>query len=346
MTIQRELGANMVVSAGYTGSRGLHLLGQHLSNIARWDGFPNQPTGRKHFSAGASLINPGFGEIRTQSSNANSYFHGLAVGVQKRLSQGLQFQIAYNYSKSIDQGSGVTSGGDELPQGQRGIYYWDMHLKRQLSAFDIRNTFTMNFSYALPTQNLTGVAGAIAGGWELSGILTLNDGHPLNLGDDSSVQEARIGELENLRPNLVPGGDNNPVLGGPDRYFDASHFVPSVCQGSVYCGTIVKDSQGNDVFVPDASLGYDPGYFGTLGGGTLTSPGLATLDFSLQKNFGITESQRIQFRGDFFNFTNHPNFGSPETTLFTNEIPNPNAGRISSTRGSSRVIQLGLRYTF
>jgi hypothetical protein len=342
LTLQRELGANWVVSAGYTGSRGLHLLGQHLSNIARWDGFPNQPTGRKHFSdpdgpgplTNAGLINPNFGEIRTQNSNGNSFFSGLAVGLQKRMSQGLQMQIAYNFSKSTDQGSGVTSGGDELPEGQRGIYYWDIALKKGLSGFDVRNTFTMNFSYELPTQNLTGIAGAVAGGWQLTGILTLTDGHPLNIEDSNSVQEAQIGELENLRVNLIPGGDNNPVLGGPDKYFDTSQFVPSTCQGSTLC------APGD----PD----YQPGYFGTLGPGTLTSPGIATLDFSLRKGFNVTESHKIQFQADFFNLFNRSNFGEPSRTVFVDNIPDPSAGRITSTRDSarSRQIQLGLRYTF
>jgi hypothetical protein len=93
---------------------------------------------------------------------------------------------------------------------------------------------------------------------------------------------------------------------------------------------------------------YQPGFFGTLGGGTLTSPGLASLDFSLLKNFGITENQRLQFRADLFNLFNRPNFGSPSTTVFTNEVLEADAGRISSTReaGRSRQIQLGLRYTF
>ena len=132
--------------------------------------------------------------------------------------------------------------------------------------------------------------------------------------------------------NLIPGGDNNPVLGGPDQYFDISQFVPSVCQGSRIC-------KAGD---PD----YQPGYFGTLGGGTLTSPGVATLDFSLIKNFGITETHKIQFRAEFFNLFNRPNFGSPEQTVFTNEVLNADAGRINSTRGSARQIQLGLRYSF
>ncbi|HWP84542.1 MAG TPA: hypothetical protein VNN17_05095, partial [Terriglobia bacterium] len=344
LTIQRELGSDWVVSAGYTGSRGLHLLGQHLSNMVRWDGFPNQPTGRKHFTGvdpdgsgpltAQPLINPNFGEVRTQNSAGNSFFSGLAVGVQKRMSRGLQMQIAYNFSKSTDQGSGVTSGGDELPDGQRGIYYWDIHLKKQLSGFDIRNTFTMNFSYDLPTQNLTGPAGAVLGGWQVSGILTLTDGYPLSIFDSSTVQDAWMGESENLRVNLIPGADNNPVLGGPDKYFDTSSFVPSTCQGTRIC------APGD----PD----YQPGYFGTLGGGTLIAPGTATLDFSLRKNFNVAEGQRVQFQADFFNLFNRSNFASPVQTIFNDNIPAPDAGRITSTRDAarSRQIQLGLRYTF
>jgi hypothetical protein len=164
LTIQRELAANWVASAGYTGSRGLHLLGQHLSNMTKWEGYPNQPTGRKYFPVGAQLINPNFGEVRTQNSNGNSFFSGLAVGVQKRMSRGLQLQMAYNYSKSTDQGSGVTSGGDELPDGQRGIYYWDIKLKKALSAFDIRNTFSMNFSYDLQRKTSKDSLGRWQGG--------------------------------------------------------------------------------------------------------------------------------------------------------------------------------------
>jgi hypothetical protein len=332
LTLQREVGSGWVMSAGYTGSRGLHLLHQSLSNMTQWEGYPNQPTGTKYFPVGAPLINTNFGEIRTQSSNANSYFHGLAVGVNKRLSHGLQMQVAYNYSKSTDQGSGVTSGGDELPDGQRGIYYWDMHLKKARSGFDIRNTMSMNFSYELPTQNLTGAAGAIAGGWQFSGILTLNDGYPISVFDSSTVQDTQMGESENLRVNLIPGGDNDPVLGGPDKYFDTSQFVPSTCLGTRVC-------RPGD---PD----YKPGYFGTLGGSTLTAPGVATLDFSLLKGIRITENHKIQFRSDFFNMFNRPNFGSPVQTIFIDNVPDPESGRIRTTRGSARQIQLGLRYTF
>ena len=123
--------------------------------------------------------------------------------------------------------------------------------------------------------------------------------------------------MESLRVNLIPGGDSNPVLGGPDKYFDTSQFAPS-----------------------------EEGYFGTLGRNTLISPGLATMDFSVQKNFQLLESHRVQFRAEFFNLFNRPNFGTPVTTIFTNGVLTSDAGRINSTRGSARQIQFGLRYSF
>jgi hypothetical protein len=353
-TLQRELPGGWGASAGYTGSRGLHLLHQSLSNIFRWDDWPNQPTGRKHFTQQTgtarcpgsntpnNFINPCFGEVRTQSSDANSYFHGLALGLNKRLSHGFEVQFAYNYSKSTDQGSGVTSGGEEFPQGQRGIYYWDRHLKKGLSAFDIRNSFSANFTWDLPGQNLTGIAKGVLGGWKINSIISLIDGHPLTVEDSSAVQTNTIGDDENLRVNLLPGGKTNPVLGGPDRYYDPAQFAPSVCQGSSYNFTLGQTA----AVCRTGQADYQPGYFGTLGSATVTSPGTAAVDLALQKNFAVREGHNLRFSADIFNLFNHANFGTPNMTLFINEVPNAEAARVTSTSGSARQIQFSLRYSF
>ena len=318
LTLQRELSGDWFVSAGYTGSRGLHLLHQSISNLRKWVGWPEQPTGPKQWTRRAPLINPNFGEVRTQSTNANSFYHGLAVSAQKRFSQGLQLQASYNFSKAIDQGSGVTSGGDELLQDQRGVYYWDTHLKQGLSQFDIRNSLSLNFSYELPGQELSGAAGVVGKGWQINGIITLSDGSPLTVLDENRDQRDYIGDEEYLRADLIPGGNNNPVLGGPDRYYDVSQFAP-------------------------APLGS----FGNVGRNTLTGPGLATVDFSVLKNFQMTENHRIQFRAEFFNLFNRPNFGVPDMDPFlVGGARDANAGRITDTRSSARQIQFGLRYIF
>lgn len=317
LTLQREI-SEWVISAGYTGSRGIHLWTQGLPNLNRWEGWPEQPKGPKFFPQGARPIFPQFGEVRIQSTNANSWFHGLAVGAQKRLSHGLQVQLAYNLSKTIDQGSGVTSGGEELPETQRGIYFWDMHLKKGRAAFDIRNSFVVNFSYEFPQAALGGLGGAVVNGWQINGILTLASGYALTPLDTNNAQADRIGDNEDLRPDLIPGGKNNPVLGKPNLWFDTSQFAPSRL-----------------------------GFFGTAGRGTIDSPGVATFDFSLFKNFKPTEESRVQFRAEFFNLFNRANFGKPDMVVFdTRGRPNASAGQITRTTIFARQIQFALKYIF
>jgi hypothetical protein len=337
LTLQREFGTEWVASAGYTGSRALHLWHQNTPNLNRWVGFPNKPTGRKQWLdpavVGVQRINPNFSELRMDVPDGVSYFHGLNAGLQKRLAHGLQLQLAYNFSKTIDGGSGVSSGGDMLLESQRDIYYWDVEMKKGLSQFDIRHSFTSNFTYDLPGEQLTGLAGVLGRGWQVNGIVTLSAGAPLTVRDGSNVQNTYIGSTEGLRANLIPEGDNNPVLGGPDRYYDTSQFIPSFCQGNRFC-------RAGD---PD----YLPGFYGNAGRSTVSGPGLATVDFSTLKNFTITENHRIQFRGEFFNLLNRPNFGSPDMTPWlANGTADGNAARISSTIGSARQIQFGLKYIF
>jgi len=344
LNLQRELGSDWVVSAGYTGATARHLWVQNISNIRKWKGWPENPTGPKvwEFTAldengdvvppdevptcgcvddvddTAKRVNDNFGEMRTQSPLGNAFFHGLALGAQKRLSQGLQVQMSYNFSKAIDDGSGVTSGGDGLPENSRGIYFWDMHLKRGLSAFDIRNSFSANFTYEVPTADLSGVGGALVNGWQINGIVSISDGTPVSIRDSSDLQNDIIGDNEYLRVNLIPGGDNNPVLGGPDQYYDPNQFELSTL-----------------------------GRFGNLGKTTLITPGIATFDFSLFKNFDVTEGSRFQFRGEFFNLFNRANFQTPDVTPFKSSGKrDSDAGEIENTRTKARTIQLALKFIF
>jgi len=272
-------------------------------------------------------INPVFSEIRYQAPNANSYHNDLALGLQRRLSQGFFMQVAYTLSKTVDDGSGVTSTGDNFVQGQRGDYTWDMKLKRGLASFDIRHSFTSNFGYELPAfKTVNGWKGVIAKGWQLNGILTTSSGYPFSIQENRTAQVNALGNRDNLRPSLIPGGNRNPIRkGDPDAYVDATQFVLAPV-----------------------------GMFGNLGRNTLISPGLFTFDGSVFKNFTLAENHKLQFRAEFFNLFNRPNFGAPvgpnvpDNTLLVNSdgSPNANFGQISYTRTSARQIQLALRYTF
>ena len=123
------------------------------------------------------------------------------------------------------------------------------------------------------------------------------------------------------RPDLIPGESNNPVLGGPDRYFDLSSFTPAP----------------ND-------------RYGNVGRNTLIGPGFANVDFSLVKNFPVprvSEEFNIAFRGEFFNVFNRANFTLPRTTAFSSSgRADSRAGRITETVSTSRQIQLGLKMTW
>ena len=143
-----------------------------------------------------------------------------------------------------------------------------------------------------------------------------------------------MGFTDNLRPNLIPGGNNNPTSG-----------VAGNCAGA-------GARAGHALSTPE--IWYDPcqfvpselGYYGNVGANTLTTPGLASFDFSILKDFNVTENSRIQFRAEYFNFLNRPNFDSPTTNVFDGGVPNPLAGQISQTNTSAREIQFGLRFIF
>jgi hypothetical protein len=88
----------------------------------------------------------------------------------------------------------------------------------------------------------------------------------------------------------------------------------------------------------------DPTYsYGNSGYGILFGPGLINLDFGLRKVFNITERQKLQLRGEFFNVLNHPNWGSPSTNI---DGGPGSAGAITSLQGGNRVVQMGLKYQF
>jgi hypothetical protein len=202
---------------------------------------------------------------------------------------------------------------------------------------DIRNNFVSNVTFDFPRTSLTGLGGALANGWQVNGIMTLSDGHAFRLRDTNTAQTRAMRATVGLRPNLIPGGDNDPVLGGPDMYYDITQFVTSVCRGS-------RDTEGGcRAGQPD----YQIGYFGNLGENTLTGPGLATFDFSLNKDFQLAEGKRLQFRSEFFNLFNRVNFYLPDDRPFLNNgTRNPAAATITRTRTTARQVQFGLTFLF
>jgi hypothetical protein len=369
LSLERQVG-DWFGSIAYNGSRGVHLYTQGDANQAKWDGYPNNPPNQElHWTerlsradtptrAGASILqqplNPSFNNIWLISPRGSSFYHGLNLSVQRRLSAGLQMQAGYNFSKNIDFGAGSTNQGDGLPQNQRLDSVWQHGRMKGLSLLHFKQNFVASFTYEIPKTSLTGVLGAVVNGWQTNGVLSLTSGHPFAVYDANNRQRDAMRKNGRITPNLVADGKTNPTegvvgscdagnrvgspLGTPDTWFDPCQFIPSTCRANVYC------YNGN---IPVPAQGFQVGYWGQVGMNTVISDGLANFDFSLAKNVPVTETMRFQFRAEFFNLTNSPSFRLPSSTPFaTNGTRTPTVGQVDSVRNSERQIQLALKFIF
>ena len=320
MTLQRELWSDMMFALSYVGSHGVHLGRLQTANINE---FTVRPDGMKFWERGAPKLNPAFGAIDLRQFDTNSSYNSMQLRVTKRFTEGLQFQTSYTWSNAIDESigqEGFSGGGwDAFSMDP-----FDRSRDRGPSSWDLRHNFVANFTYDLPFgSGMGGAAERLLGGWQTSGILNMNTGNP-------SVVTVRFNNSRNgiipsfnpsERPDLVAGKDNNPVLGGPDKYLDASSFVVA-----------------------------EPGTMGNLGRNTITQPGLVTFDFSLIKETYVSEEVSVQFRAEFFNLFNRANFAAPSGTVFSSsrspDRVSGSFGRIRRTKTSSRQIQFALKLLF
>jgi hypothetical protein len=309
-SIQRQVAEGTLVTASYAGQRGVHLARFVDGNQA----IPQiLPDGRKFFPVNSTTRNPNLTGVRYKVTDGQSFYNALQMSLQQRVWRGLSLRVNYTWSKNIDDGSvTVTQGGDnDLPQDPD-----SRKAERGLSNYDVRHFFVTYTTWDLP--KLPG-PNWLTGGWQWNTIATAASGNPFStvVGFDRARARFQAGTSPQ-RPDLAPGRSNNPVLGGPDRYYDASAFV-----------------------LPEA------GFFGNLGRNTLIGPGLVMVDVSVNKRFRITERIAAQFRTEMFNALNRPNFSIPSArTVFTSTGAVGSAGRITSTATSARQLQLGLKLIF
>jgi Carboxypeptidase regulatory-like domain len=338
LTIQREVMQNLSVSLGYVGSLGKHL-------IQRYDGNTPLPQVRADGSlfipAGAPRRNPIWGAISTRNLAGFSNYNALQLSVVRRFAQGFQLQGSYTYAKSIDTSSGLFS--EEATNAATGALNADRIFQdKALSNFDVRNAANINFNYDLPFgKNLTGTGRQILGGWEVGSIVTLSQGVPFTVeNSDNRSRNLASGADFADRPNLVAGMSNNPTSGVTKGCsFGTTSVPPGARLGTPELW-----------FDPCAFVPQELGTFGNLGRNTLIGPGLSTVDFVINKHFQVKEDKELQFRSEFFNVMNHPNFLPPSATtrrIFDNNGRLVGApGAITQTATPSRQIQFGLKFIF
>jgi hypothetical protein len=254
------------------------------------------------------------GNLRYLDSFGNTFHHGLQVTVDKRYSNGLAGGIAYTFSKSHGDGE---NGGNEGNTSQDPFNY---KASRGRYRFDQTHNFVAHFVWELPGQNLNGPLKHVIGGWQTNGVVSIRSGFPFTVTQGGDINVG-IGQV---RPDRVVDGE----IDSPSRqlWFDAQAFTRVTCNN------------------PSRQ---DLCHYGSAGYNILESPGQRNLDFSLFKNFNLSERYKLQFRSEFFNAFNTPYFGQPGGIGFSSVnsvIPDgARMGEVRSIRTPMRIIQFGLK---
>jgi hypothetical protein len=349
LTLQRELGRQWVVELGYIGTHAVHLRETRTNVQARLATVDNPfivttedgtqvpittSTVANGISRSALSGVNGYGGMQLFANDAYSHYHSLQATLTRRWGAGY-FQGAYTFARSTDA---TSSGNTALNTAFNDES--DLRFSRGLSDYDRKHRLTVSYRYDLPFfSSATGLKRKLLADWAISGITILQSGTPFSV-TDSGAGTAFLGPglaSATLGAQLVDGGSIGAGLTSGDIHRRLDGYL----------------NPANFTFAPFAdptlNCDLDPTQagctkaFGNLGRNIYRGPFQQNWDFSLIKNFRLTEKQSLRFTADFFNLWNHPNFSSPQF----NDVENSGAfGKILSTVGTPRLIQFQLRYAF
>lgn len=322
-TVQRQFGQSTLLSLGYVGSQGHHLMNaldnnpgnpqlclslSQPQNVAA--GSPTcGPFGENtvYTSANGTVINGtrapfgiDYGTALWFATLANSSYNALQVSL-RHTTKRLAFFAAYTFSKSLDNTSSIWN---QYPDP------YNTRLSRGLSSFDATQDLTVSYSYLLPFDRLAGGRRPrLASGWQLVGITRFSTGFPIGLSE--SDDRSLLGHSGIDRPDFSGGNLSftNPRTGQP--YFNTSLFTREQL-----------------------------GYLGTADSRFFHGPGINNWDLSLQKEVNLTESKKLQFRGELFNGFNHAQFLNPSGNV------NSGAFALVTSAAPPRIAQVAMKFLF
>ncbi|MBN8729188.1 MAG: TonB-dependent receptor [Acidobacteria bacterium] len=336
--LQRRLPWATTLSVGYVGSKTTHL--DNTVEINNPDPFipvnaADTVQSRRPFPF---VIDDGVRRPLTRTrfldSGGNSWYQGLQVSLRKEMTNGLLFTLAYTYSKTLmegygrNEGDGINSNTYQNPRNRV--------VEKGRVGFGAEHIAVMSMVYDVPTPAALkkGIAGHVFSGWQTNSIITLRTGFPFTVGQGNILNTAN----SPARPDRIGSGAvDNPTI---NRWFDVDAFRLVSCTNSA---------------LPELC------HYGNSGNGILDGPGQQNVDFSAFKNFRISERVKFQFRGEFFNIFNTPQFGVPNRNLNTGGgfLPTRNAsgqvvfpsqagvtggvGTVTSLVAPMRNIQFGLK---
>ncbi len=339
LTVQYQLTSSMSFQAAYVTT-----LARHLET------FPgnNNVTSIEPNSVDVTTLVPfpDFGRGSSQAeTNGSSHYHALQTKLEKQFKGGLNFLATYTWAKAMsDAGDLLNGGNDNVGYIAPSVPGFGIHYNYGLANFDIRNVFHFSGGYELPfgkgkklMSDASGVTDKIVGGWSVQWITTLQGGQPITLGCvNNSIQSLGCGALFSGQPLKLgihtDGNGDVSWFGNPAAFVD-----PTPC---TVVGSCTAKNLGGETQVP--------------------GPGFHRLDFSIFKDFPISEKKKLQFRTEIFNVTNHPNFNAPGfggngvvsiggSTNYTNISNKTTFGEIGSTRDDPydpRQIQFALKFIF
>ncbi|HEY4710168.1 MAG TPA: TonB-dependent receptor [Candidatus Acidoferrales bacterium] len=322
-----------------------------------------------------SYLGFGTGGVSTTATKGDSLYNSLQVSLKHQFSKGLLLQASYTWSKSItninapESGTGIAAPGNVLSGGASSNDPLDFGQQYGLAAFNRPQRLVIAYSYDLPYKHTEGLTGKLLGGWAISGVTTIQDGEPLTVADtnggriyygSAGIPFGGGGVRAQLNPANTVGCNKFGVCSGTglttsgsllcrtgnlsatqitefgcaanDGYINQNAYVDTPCIG----GSVQGDCAG-------AVPGDVPGAtgFGNSQVGAIMGPGQNNWDFSLIKNTKITEGTSLQFRTEFYNIWNHPQYNPPVNTR-----GDVGFGGIFSSSVPPRILQFALKYSF
>jgi hypothetical protein len=343
LRVQQEIAPDMSITLGYVGSHGYH----ELIGIDANQPFPvicpaspcpatypstfPAPLAGSPVPAGTYYVPT---NVRANSTIANTWtwfslgtsnYHALQLDANRRFSHGFSLRGVYTWSKALDDGDSLNATAAANAPGLVSNPF-NLRADYGLATYDVRHIGVVNAVYTLPFgkgqpigNGLEGWSNALAGGWSVNSIVTIQSGFPFT--PQLSYNPSNNGDTRNpVRPFANPDFSGPVILGKPSQWFNPNAFL-----------------------APPANSGF----YGNLGRNTLTGPGLATWDFSAFKTTTLHERLALQFRAEIFNLLNRANFNTPNLITFTSSSSGTKtsgtAGAITSTSTTSRQVQFGLK---
>jgi hypothetical protein len=290
LSIQHELPWNNLLTVGYQGTRGVHLLAFHdfnpviptVINGVDYAATQNGAPCPLSPAPGACVTNPrpvpALGSQDLLDPSAYSSYNALQIGLTHRASANLVYQFSYTWSHCIDSGYAYAGlGFNNVTSSITNPYDWNAD--KGNCSFDLRHNISFNAVYMFPFKG-----NRLKEGWQLSGVTAWHSGVDFSLGEGDQADTGNGFDVE--RPNYVPnapGCNNNPYANqSVNAWINLNCFAPS-----------------------------EYGTVGNLGRNNLIGPGYAETDIGVTKNTRITERVSLQFRAEIFNIFNHPNFSVP-----------------------------------